>query len=123
MRKPFLAVSLTAIILCSSMMAQDTQPKTVIHVISVKWKPDAKPEQIEKAVAMARSLPSEYPGIKHVWAKAIKKQIPEGYNDVIVMEFASEDALKQYAGSAAQKKWYDVYMPIREESRTSDITN
>jgi hypothetical protein len=28
-----------------------------------------------------------------------------------------------HTGSAAQKKFYEVYMPIREESQTSDITN
>jgi antibiotic biosynthesis monooxygenase (ABM) superfamily enzyme len=39
------------------------------------------------------------------------------------MEFASEDALKKYADSPAQKKWYEVYQAVREESRTSDITN
>jgi hypothetical protein len=39
------------------------------------------------------------------------------------MEFASEQALKDYAGSAAQKKWYEVYLPIREASTTFDITN
>ena len=37
--------------------------------------------------------------------------------------FASEDALAKYADSPAQKKWYDAYMAVREESRTSDITN
>ena len=58
-----------------------------------------------------------------MWTKPIKKQLPDGYSTVIVMEFASEDALKNYADSAAQKKWYELYMPIREESRTSDITN
>ena len=39
------------------------------------------------------------------------------------MEFASEDALKKYAESPAQKEWYKVYLPIREESTTHDITN
>jgi hypothetical protein len=39
------------------------------------------------------------------------------------MEFANEDALKKYAGSAVQKKWYELYMAAREESFTSDITN
>jgi uncharacterized protein (DUF1330 family) len=50
-------------------------------------------------------------------------QLPEGYKNIIVMEFESEDALKKYAGSEAQKQWYKVYMPIRDESRTHDITN
>ena len=56
-------------------------------------------------------------------ATPIKMQLPEGYKHIIVMEFESEEALKKYADSPAQKQWYDVYMPIREESSTHDITN
>ena len=103
--------------------AADTKPKTVLHVITVQWKADATPAQIDKAIKGAEALPSQYPGILRVWTKPIKKQLPEGYNHVIVMEFANEDALKNYADSPAQKKWYDAYMAVREESRTSDITN
>jgi antibiotic biosynthesis monooxygenase (ABM) superfamily enzyme len=110
-------------LLATALYAADTKPKTVIHVISVQWKKDATPAQIDKAIKGAEALPSEYPGILHVWTKPIKKQLPEGYNHVIVMEFASEDALAKYADSPAQKKWYEVYMAVREESRTSDITN
>ena len=115
----FAAITLTAS--CAS--AADTKPKTVIHVITVKWNPDAKPAQIEQAIHAAEALPSQYPGITRVWTKVIKKQIPDGYNQIIVMEFASEDALKKYVDSPAQKKWYELYMPVREESFTSDITN
>ena len=39
------------------------------------------------------------------------------------MEFTSEQALKDYAGSDAQKEWYKVYQPVRAGSVTSDITN
>ena len=92
-------------------------------MITVKWKSDASQTQIDKALQAISVLPSKYPGIKHVWTKPIKKQIPEGYNTVIVMEFASESALKEYVDSPAQKGFYEAYMPIREESRTSDITN
>ena len=112
-----------AALLATALFAAYAKPKTVIHVISVQWKKDATPAQIDKAIKGAEALPSEYPGILHVWTKPIKKQLPEGYNHVIVMEFASEDALKKYADSPAQKKWYEVYMAVREESRTSDITN
>ena len=81
------------------------------------------PAQIDQAIKAAEALPAQYPGITRVWTKPIKKQLPEGYSHVIVMEFANEDALKKYADSPAQKKWYELYMPIRGESRTSDITN
>jgi antibiotic biosynthesis monooxygenase (ABM) superfamily enzyme len=92
-------------------------------VITVQWKANATPAQIDAAIKGAEALPSQYPGILRVWTKPIKKQLPEGYNHVIIMEFANEDALKNYADSPAQKKWYDAYMAVREESRTSDVTN
>jgi len=122
-RKLFLGTCAAALAMAAALFAADTKPKTVIHVISVQWKKDATPAQIDKAIKGAEALPSEYPGILRVWTNPIKKQLPDGYNHVIVMEFASEDALKKYADSPAQKKWYELYMPIREESRTSDITN
>jgi uncharacterized protein (DUF1330 family) len=124
MTKRWLLTMLVALLMAATgSWAAEATPKTVIHVISVKWKADATPAQISKVLETVATMPSQYPGITRVWTKPIKKQIPEGYSHVIVMEFASEDALKQYVDSAAQKKFYDVYMPIREESRTSDITN
>lgn len=123
LKKLFLVIFAFSMMMAAGLFAADTTPKTVIHVITIKWKSDATPAQINKALEAAAALPSTYPGITHVWTKPIKKQLPEGYTQIIVMEFASEDALKQYADSSAQKKWYEVYMPIREESRTSDITN
>ncbi len=122
-RKMFLVGCAAALMFVTGALAADTKPTTVIHVITVKWKSSATPAQIEQAIHGAEALPSQYPGITRVWTKPIKKQIPDGYNHVIVMEFSSEDALKKYADSPAQKKWYEVYMPIREESNTSDITN
>ena len=123
MKKLIQAVLTATMLLAGGLFAADATPKTVIHVISVKWKADASQAQISKALDAVAAMPSQYPGITHVWTKPIKKQIPEGYSHVIVMEFASEDALKKYVDSPAQKKFYDLYMPIREESRTSDITN
>ena len=122
-RKLFLAACAAAMMITTGASAADITPKSVIHVITIKWKADATASQIEQAIKGAEALPSQYPGIIHVWTKPIKKQLPEGYAHVIVMEFANEDALQKYADSPAQKKWYELYMPIREESRTSDITN
>ena len=39
------------------------------------------------------------------------------------LKFASEQALQDYTDSKAQLEWYKVYLPIREESATHDITN
>ena len=107
--------------------AADTAPKTVIHVITVAFKAGTTPEQIQAALDGAHKLPADFAGITRVWTKAIKVQNPEGAKinktHVIVMEFASEQALKDYTDSPAQKKWYELYLPIREVSTTYDVTN
>jgi hypothetical protein len=102
-------------------MAAPHKPKSVIHVITVKWKSSATPDQIQKAIQAAENI--AYPGVKNVWTRPIKMQLEEGYKHIIVMEFESEESLKKYTDSPAQKQWYEVYLPIREESRTHDITN
>ena len=115
------------IILClftlAAIAAAQSAPKSVIHIINVKWKDDATPEQIKATVEGAHQLPAKYPGIKHVWTKNLKYQGQEGYKQAIVMEFESEDALKKYTDSPAQQWWYKLYLPLREESHTHDITN
>jgi hypothetical protein len=116
----FLTASVLALGVATA-SAADTAPKSVIHVITVEWKADTKPEQIKAALDGAVALPSHYKGITRVWVKSIKVQ--GGKNNAIVMEFADVAALKAYADSDAQKEWYKVYMPIRKESTTFDITN
>ena len=112
---------LLAILAAGFATAAPKKPKSVIHVITIQWKADATAEQIQQALRAAENI--DYPGIKNVWTRPIKMQLPEGFKHIIVMEFESEEALKNYADSPAQKKWYEAYMPVREESRTHDITN
>ncbi|MSU51340.1 MAG: hypothetical protein EXS37_20010 [Opitutus sp.] len=104
-----------------SAMNSATAPKSVIHVVTVSFKEGTTPEQIKEAVAGVHKLPAKYPGITRVWTRTIKNQTEKTH--IFVMEFASEQALKDYAGSDAQKEWYAVYEGIREQSATSDITN
>jgi hypothetical protein len=120
-KKTLLAAAAALAILACILLAAPGKPTSVIHVITVKWNADATPAQIGEAIKAVETM--NYPGLKNVWTKPIKMQLPEGYKNIIVMEFESEAALKKYANSEAQKNWYKVYMPIREESRTHDITN
>jgi hypothetical protein len=121
-KKTILAICVLLIAVGATLLlAAPSRPKTVIHVISVEWKADASQAQIDKAIKGVEMM--NYPGLKNVWTRAIKMQLPDGYKSIFVMEFESEQALKNYADSPAQKSWYELYMPIRQESRTSDITN
>jgi hypothetical protein len=123
--KTFAMTLLTAAILavCTNTVAAqtDTTPRTVLHVVTVKWKADTTPKQIEAALDGVKALPTAYKGITRVWVKSIKVQGDKA--NAFVMEFADEAALKAYADSPAQKEWYKTYIPIREESTTFDITN
>ena len=101
--------------------AKASAPTTVIHVVTVSWKAGTTPEQIKAALDGAHQLPAAYKGITRVWTKTVKAQGDRTH--AIVMEFASEQALKDYANSEAQKEWYKAYLPIRERSTTFDITN
>ena len=96
------------------------QPKSVLHIVTVKWKADSTAEQRQKAIDGVKTLASKYPGITNVWLKPLKVQ---GTDAVFVMEFKDEAALKAYVDTAAQKEWYDVYIPVRGQSQTHDITN
>jgi uncharacterized protein (DUF1330 family) len=110
-----------------STQATQTAPKSVIHVVTVAWKEGTTPQQIQAALDGVKALPAAFPGITRVWTRSIKVQNPKGAETkrthVFVMEFASEQALKDYHDSPAQKEWYKVYVPIRQESTTHDITN
>ena len=101
--------------------AEQTSPKSVIHVVTVAWKSSATPEQIKAALDGVAALPAAFPGITRVWTRTLKAQGDKA--NVIAMEFKDEAALKAYSDSDAQKAWYKAYLPIRDESTTFDVTN
>ncbi len=122
MKKLLLTLLVTAGLLgAGAAFAADTAPKSVVHVVTVAWKAGTTPEQIKAALDGAQALPAHYKGITQVWTRTLKAQGDRTH--VIAMEFADEDALKNYTDSAAQKEWYKVYLPIRDHSTTFDVTN
>ena len=102
-------------------------PTTLIHFITVKWKDDATDAQKQVAFDAAKELVGKVPGLHRVWAKKVKLQTQtsdgKAYDAIIAMEFTDEAALEAYTKHPASKKWYDAYNPIRQESRTHDVTN
>jgi hypothetical protein len=114
-------VAAMALLMASVVFAAET-PKTVVHVITIKWKDGTTDAQKAEAIGGVQAAAKLYPGIKRVWLRSIKVQ-GKGYTSAVVMEFESEQSLKDYAESPAQKAFYKVYQPYREESTTHDITN
>jgi antibiotic biosynthesis monooxygenase (ABM) superfamily enzyme len=122
MKKLLLTLVAVLILATVSLQAAAQKPTSVIHVVTIKWKEGTKPEQIAAALKGAEAIANTYPGITRVWTRSIKVQ-GQGYTHALVMEFKDEKALTDYADSPAQKEWYKIYLPLREESTTHDITN
>ena len=99
-----------------------SKPKSVLHIVTVKWKADATAAQKDAVLKGVEKMAGEIPGVKNVWMDTIKVQ-GAGFNNVFVMEFADAAAFKVYADHAAHKEWEAVYLPIRETSTTHDATN
>ena len=97
-------------------------PSTVIHVITIQWKDGVTADQKVSVFKATEEMARNYNGIKSLWMKPLKVQ-GTGYTDAIVMEFESKAAFDAYADSPAHKQWEKVYLPLRGESRTHDVTN
>lgn len=98
------------------------QPKSVLHIITVKWKAEATAEQKQQAIDGVKTMAAKIPGVTNVYLRTVKVQ-PGDYNNVIVMEFKDEAAFAAYADHPAHREWEKLYIPIRGESRTHDVSN
>jgi hypothetical protein len=121
-RKILFVCALATVFALGAVAAQNKfgQPKSILHVITVQWKADSPAEQRQAAIDGVKTMASQIPGITNVWLKTKKVQ---GKDAVIVMEFKDQAAFDAYIAHPAHKKWEEIYIPIREQSQTHDITN
>jgi ABC-type glycerol-3-phosphate transport system substrate-binding protein len=124
MKKISLALAAVALIAAGLLLAANSfnSPPTILHVVVVKWKADATPQQQQAAIDGIRKMAADTPGLKNVWVKKVKVQ-PADYSTAFAMEFESKAAFEAYTNAAAHKAWERLYLPYREESNTQDITN
>ncbi|HZT31146.1 MAG TPA: Dabb family protein [Bryobacteraceae bacterium] len=124
-RKAVLGLAAAAAVFGAGVLAGANKfgtPNSVVHVVTVQWKSSATAEQKAAAIEGVRKMAAEVPGIKNIWLKTLKVQ-PRDYNAAIVMEFKDQAAFDAYKDAPAHKEWEKIYLPIRAESTTHDITN
>lgn len=124
MKKITLALLTVALIAAGLLTAAGSfnSPPTTLHVVVVKWKADSTPQQQLAAIDGIRKMAADTPGLKNIWVKTLKVQ-PADYSTAFAMEFESKAAFEAYTNSPAHKTWEKLYLPLREESNTQDITN
>jgi hypothetical protein len=102
------------------------KPKSILHVVTLYWKAGTTDAQKQEVWKATEKMAAEFPGITRLWLKSIKVQGDAGstpLQSAFVMEFKDEAAFKAYDNHPAHKAWEKVYLPVRGESRTHDITN
>jgi len=98
------------------------QPKTVLHIVELQWRPGVPEMQKQAALDGIKDLAAKMPGIKNVWIKADRLQ-PRDFNAAFAIEFRSRDAADAYAESSLHEAWEKEYVPLRAASISLQLTN
>jgi len=98
------------------------QPKTIIHLVVVKWKPNVTDAQKQQVLDGIKKMAAEIPGIENIWVKPARLQ-PRDFSTAFVIEFKDRAAADSYAESAAHKEFDDMYVPLRADSLSIQVTN
>jgi len=97
-------------------------PKSIIHVVVVKWKEDASEADRQKAIDGVKKMAAQIPGIKNIWIKTARIA-PRDYHAAFVIEFKDRASADNYGEHPAHEEWMKHYIPIREASLSPQITN
>jgi len=98
------------------------QPKTIIHVVEIKWQPGVSDADRQRVVDGVRQVANTIPGIKNVWLKADRLE-PRDFDTAFAIEFTDRAAADAYAESPLHEAWDRLYVPLRYSSISIQVTN
>jgi len=98
------------------------QPKTIIHVVEVQWRPGVTDAQKQQVVDGIRKMAAQIPGIENIWLKPARLE-PRDFSTAFVIEFKDRAAADAYAESAAHDAFDKMYVPLRANSLSIQVTN
>jgi len=98
------------------------QPKTIIHLVEIKWNPGVTDAQKQDVVNGLKQMAAKMPGIKNVWLKSERLE-PRDWNWAYAIEFRDRDAADAYAESPLHEAWAQSYIPLRNQSISIQVTN
>lgn len=98
------------------------QPKTIIHVVEIQWNPGVSEVQKQKVLDGLKQVAMKTPGVKNIWTQADHLE-PRDFNAAFAIEFANRDAADAYAESSFHDQWDKMYVPLRQNSISIQVTN
>jgi hypothetical protein len=98
------------------------QPKTIIHVVEIKWNPGVPNAEKQQVLAGVKEMAARIPGIKNIWVQPDRLE-PRNFNAAYAIEFRDRAAADAYAESPLHQAWDAKYVPLREASISIQLTN
>jgi Stress responsive A/B Barrel Domain len=98
------------------------QPKTIIHVVEIKWLPGVTDDQKMRVLEGVKAVAARVPGVMNVWLKADRLE-PRDFNSAFAIEFRDRAAADAYAESSLHDSWDKQYVPLRAASVSIQVTN
>lgn len=98
------------------------QPKTVLHVVELQWRPGVPQVEKDAAIAGIKDMAAKIPGVKNIWIKWDRLE-PRDFSAAFAIEFRSREAADAYAESPIHDAWEKEYVPLREASISIQVTN
>lgn len=98
------------------------QPKTIIHMVILKWKPGVSDSDKQAALEGVKDMAAKIPGIRNIWIKAERLQ-PRDFSAAFAIEFQNRAAADAYAESPVHQAWEQKYTLLREQSVSEQVTN
>ncbi len=98
------------------------QPKTIIHVVEIKWNPGVSASEKQRVLAGVKEMAGKIPGVKNVWLQADRLE-PRDFNAAYAIEFQNRAAADTYAESQIHQAWDALYVPLRYASISIQLTN
>jgi len=99
---------------CGFARAADAASKQLLHVVSFKFKPDAKPEQIDAVVSAFRELKKKIPAIKEFsWGTNVSpEKHDKGFTHCFILGFKSEKDRDDYLVHPDHKAFGKIVGPV-----------
>jgi hypothetical protein len=98
------------------------QPKTIIHLVEVKWNPGVSEVQKQEVMNGVKQMAGRIPGIMNIWVKADRLE-PRDFSWAYAIEFRNRAAADAYAESPVHAAWDKMYVPIRYASISVQVSN
>ncbi len=119
------AVVCAAALFCGGYIAGQNrfgQPKTIIHVVEVKWNPGVTDAQKQHVMNGVKEMAARIPGIENIWLQPARLE-PRDFSWAFAIEFRNRAAADRYAESPVHAAWDKEYVPLRQASVSVQVTN